>query len=129
MGMPDKQQEQIGFMARLYRALGPIAGGLMLDFVDLATLGPIGLFLGPFLGFAAAMWICSIYRFSLRTKIWLSLLAGLYCMVPMTEPFPLATITMAFCRFFEGPPPPTPENNHPKPTSPERKTVESTTIK
>ncbi len=127
MSMPENP-EQFGWTSRLYRALGPIAGGLVLDFVDLATLGPIGLFLGPFLGFAAAMWICSIYRFSLRTKIWLSLLAGLYCMVPMTEPFPLATITMAFCRFFEGPPPSPPENDPPEPPLPERKTVESKTI-
>lgn len=127
--MPDQEQQfgLFGLLSRLYRALGPIAGGLALDFVDLATLGPMGLVLGPFLGFAAAMWICSIYRFSLRTKIWLSLLAGLYCMVPMTEPFPLATLTMAFCRFFEGPPPPPPENTE-KPSKSSRKSVESKTV-
>lgn len=117
------EREQYGFLTRLSRALGPIAGGLLLDFVDLATLGPIGLFLGPFLGFAAGLWICSAYRFSTRTKIVLSLLAGIYCMIPMTEPFPLATLVAACCRFFEKP-----ATESAKPEASKRKHVDSKTI-
>jgi hypothetical protein len=102
--MNEEQPQQTGFFWRLHRALGPILGGLLLDFTDLATYGPMGI-LGPFLGAAVVLWICSLYRFSVRTKILLAFLGGVYCMVPMTEPLPIATLVCAVCRFFEKPPP------------------------
>ena len=102
--MMDDQQQQPGFIFRLHRALGPILGGLLLDFTDLATFGPMGI-LGPILGAAVVLWICSLYRFSVKTKIILAFLGGVYCMAPMTEPFPIATLVCAACRFFEKPPP------------------------
>lgn len=98
----NESQEQSGLLWRLHRALGPIAGGLLLDFTDLATFGPLGV-LGPFLGAAVVLWMSSLYRFSLKTKIFLAFLAGVYCMVPMTEPFPIATLVCVACRFFEKP--------------------------
>jgi hypothetical protein len=100
----EEPSQQPGFFWRLHRALGPILGGLLLDFTDLATFGPMGI-LGPFLGAAVVLWICSLYRFSTRTKILLAFLGGVYCTVPMTEPFPIATLVCAACRFFEKPPP------------------------
>ena len=100
----NEQQQQPGFLWRLHRALGPILGGLLLDFTDLATFGPMGI-LGPFLGAAVVLWISSLYRFSVKTKILLAFLGGVYCTVPMTEPFPIATLVCAACRFFEKPPP------------------------
>lgn len=122
------EEKQLGWMQRLHRALGPIAGGLVLDFVDLATLGPIGLIAGPFLGFAAAMWVCSVYNFSTSKKIWLSLLAGLYCTIPMTAPFPLATLTMALCRFFENSSPTSKTSSRVQASPNRRKTVSSKTV-
>jgi len=98
----NEQQQQPGFLWRLHRALGPIAGGLLLDFTDLATFGPMGI-LGPILGAAVVLWICSLYRFSVKTKILLAFLGGVYCTAPMTEPFPIATLVCAACRFFEKP--------------------------
>jgi hypothetical protein len=98
----NEQQSQSGLVWRLHRALGPILGGLLLDFTDLATFGPLGI-LGPILGAAVVLWISMLYQFSLRTKIILAFLAGIYCMVPMTEPFPIATLVCAACRFFEKP--------------------------
>ena len=97
-------EQQPGLFWRLHRALGPILGGLLLDFTDLATFGPMGV-LGPVLGAAVVLWICSLYRFSVKTKILLAFLGGVYCTVPMTEPFPVATLVCAVCRFFEKPPP------------------------
>ncbi|MHC5155010.1 MAG: hypothetical protein ACYSO3_02575 [Planctomycetota bacterium] len=86
--------------------MGPILGGLLLDFI---------------LGAAVVLWICSLYRFSVKTKIILAFLGGVYCMVPMTEPFPIATLVCAACRFFEKPSnPPNNSENHPN-----RKFVES----
>lgn len=99
----NEEPQQPGFFWRLHRALGPILGGLLLDFTDLATFGPMGI-LGPILGAAVVLWICSLYRFSVKTKIILAFLGGVYCMVPMTEPFPIATLVCAVCRFFEKPP-------------------------
>ena len=95
-------EQQPGLFWRLHRALGPILGGLLLDFTDLATFGPMGI-LGPVLGAAVVLWICSLYRFSVKTKILLAFLGGVYCTVPMTEPFPVATLVCAVCRFFEKP--------------------------
>ncbi|MHC5214649.1 MAG: hypothetical protein ACYSOO_08705 [Planctomycetota bacterium] len=100
----EEHSQQPGFFWRLHRALGPILGGLLLDFADLATYGPMGI-LGPFLGAAVVLWITSLYRFSVKTKIILAFLGGVYCMVPMTEPFPIATLVCAACRFFEKPSP------------------------
>ncbi|MHC4926350.1 MAG: hypothetical protein ACYTER_03285 [Planctomycetota bacterium] len=120
----SEKPKQPGMLTRLSRALGPIAGGLILDFVDLATLGPIGLVVGPFLGFATGFWICSAYRFSIWTKISLSLLAGLYCMIPMTGPLPLATLVAACCRFFEQ----TSKRTENDRTEPPRKHVDSKTV-
>ncbi len=111
-----------GFLSRLNRALGPLAAGLLLDFADLATFGPIGIVAGFFVGITVALWICSIYRFPLRTKVIMALLAGLYCMVPMTELLPLATLVAAGCRFFEQPP------SEPPAQSASRKKVASTVI-
>ena len=111
-------------MARLHRALGPILGGLLLDFTDLSTFGPMGFFLGPFLGAAVVLWLSSLYRFSVKTKIVLAFLAGVYCTVPMTELVPVATLVCAACRFFEKPPSPPNEKSE---NQPKRKFVESTT--
>ena len=96
----NEQQQQPGYLWRLHRALGPILGGLLLDFTDLATFGPMGI-LGPILGAAVVLWISSLYNFSVKTKIILAFLGGVYCTVPMTEPFPIATLVCAACRFFE----------------------------
>ena len=120
--MMDDQQQQPGFIFRLHRALGPILGGLLLDFTDLATFGPMGI-LGPILGAAVVLWISSLYRFSVKTKIILAFLGGVYCTVPMTEPFPIATLVCAACRFFEKP---APNEHEEKPDDQEkRKFVES----
>ena len=118
--MTNKPPQQPGFIWRMHRALGQILGGLLLDFTDLATFGPMGI-LGPFLGAAVVLWITSLYRFSVRTKIILAFLGGVYCMVPMTEPFPIATLVCAACRFFEKP------SNAPSDSEnkPNRKFVES----
>jgi len=118
----NEQQQQPGFFWRLHRALGPILGGLLLDFTDLATFGPMGI-LGPVLGAAVVLWICSLYRFSVKTKILLAFLGGVYCTVPMTEPFPIATLVCAVCRFFEKPP--TNEHEEKSTNRGKRKFVES----
>jgi hypothetical protein len=123
--MKQIDKQKYDFLRRLHRSIGPIAGGLILDLVDLATFGPIGLFGGWILGAAVGWWIASIYGFSKQAKITLATLAGLYCMVPFTEPIPLATIVSAIARFFEKPPQKPPENDD---DNPPRKWIDSKTM-
>jgi hypothetical protein len=86
-------------LLRLHRALGPLAGGLILDGVDLLTFGPIGIFGGFLLGGAVGWWITSIYGFQPRMRALLALAAAVYTAIPLTEPFPLATAISALGRF------------------------------
>ena len=98
-----KIQNNANVFTRLTYALGPLAGGMLLDVMDLATLGPIGIGFGWLLGGGVAWWIGSIYGFSFDKKVILAALAAVYCSVPMTEMLPVATIVSAACRFFEEP--------------------------
>ena len=90
-------------LARLHRALGPLAGGLILDFVDIATFGPVGILGGFLVGALAGWWVSSIYEFSPRSRVLLAVLAAVYTAVPLTEPLPLATAISALARFRERP--------------------------
>lgn len=94
--IPDRRET---LLLRLYRALGPLAGGIILDLTDLATFGPVGLAGGLFVGIAVGSWICSIYGLSWQTRFLVAVVAGIYCTIPMTEMLPLATLISAIARF------------------------------
>lgn len=111
---------------RLKRSVGPLAGGIILDLLDLATLMPFGLAYGWLLGAAVAWWIGSLYGFSRGKKLLLSALAAVYCIVPLTEFIPLATLLAVAVRFFEEPETPGPK---PPPPPSGRKQVESKEVK
>ena len=88
-----------GLPQRLYNAVFPILGGLILDFADLATFGPIGIYTGMIVGGVIGWLISDIYGFSKSGRTICSVLAGLYCMVPGTFFLPLATVVSAVARF------------------------------
>jgi hypothetical protein len=88
-------------LERLHRALGPLAGGIIIDFIDLVTFGPIGLVVGPVVGGLVGWWVSSIYGFGPRGRALVAFLAAIYCTVPFTELFPLATMVAATARFRE----------------------------
>ena len=100
-GEPGEPQKE-PIIYRLYRAFGPLAGGLILDMVDLATFGPLGI-AGFFIGGLIGWWISSIYGFSRKVRLAWALLAGFYCLVPFTEFVPVATIISACARVRERP--------------------------
>ena len=108
--VPDDQQKEDEpegqkrepLIHRLHRAFGPLAGGLILDMVDLSTWGPLGIF-GFFIGLVIGWWISSIYSFSTKIRVIWALLAGFYCLVPFTEFVPVATIISACARLRENP--------------------------
>jgi len=87
------------FSERIYNALGPLAGGIILDCMDLVTSGPFCLLLGPILGALAGWWITSIYQFPKKDRILWSAIAAIYCTIPFTGILPVATIISAISRF------------------------------
>ena len=97
--MTTQTRTEESLLVRLHRALGPIAGGLILDFVDLVTFGPLGLLGGFMLGGVAAWWITSIYRLSPIKRLVFVVLAMAYTAAPLTSVIPLATLISACARF------------------------------
>ena len=87
------------FFKRLHRTLGPLAGGLLLDTLDLATFGPFGIYAGWFIGLAVGWWMALLYDFRPSTRFLFASLAAIYLTLPMTEFIPVATLISAFARF------------------------------
>lgn len=90
-----------GTTRRLNRAFGPVVAGLIIDLVDLATFGPIGLFLGLLVGGLAGYWMGRALGLSRKSSLYFALVAGVYCTIPGTEFIPLATLAGAYARFRE----------------------------
>ncbi len=108
---PPSPAQPFGMLDRLNHAFGPVLAGLIIDFLDLATFGPAGLFLGPPVGGLAGYWLGRALGLRPRHALYCALAAGLYCTVPFTEVVPVATIIGACVRFWEsGKRPHTPED-------------------
>jgi len=84
---------------RLLQRLGPILGGLLIDGIDLASYGPLGIG-GLLVGAFAAWWLTSGTRLNLKTRIFVSAITGIYCLTPFTEILPLATIVATIGKFL-----------------------------
>ncbi|MBN1968244.1 MAG: hypothetical protein JXR48_09595 [Candidatus Delongbacteria bacterium] len=86
---------------KVHKALGPIAGGIILDLADLATFGPIGFYIGMIAGATISYYISTFYKLDKFTTILVMLIGGIYCTIPFTEAIPAATIVTALIRLFE----------------------------
>jgi len=51
-------------------------------------------------GGVVGFWLTTLYGFSLPLRLFWSLVAGIYCTIPFTGPFPIATAISASHRFF-----------------------------
>ena len=92
-----------GFLERLSYALGPLGVGFILDALDLATFGPIGLCLGALVG-GYAGWILSKHEgIDRNLRIAFAICAAAYMTIPFTEAIPAATILVMLARFYAGP--------------------------
>jgi hypothetical protein len=91
------------FLRRLYYALGPLAAGIVLDALDLATFGPVGLVAGAVVGAYAGWMIGTFEGLGRDGRIAIALCAAVYMTVPMTEPYPVATVFTLVARFFRDP--------------------------
>ena len=95
----DDSLNQLSWGERLLRSFGPLAGGYLLDLMDLATFGPVGFYLGPVLGGLLGWWLATVYRFGVLGQSVMTFITALYCVLPGTELLPLATIVLALVRF------------------------------
>jgi hypothetical protein len=101
--LDSSRETNASFWRRLYFALGPIAGCMVLDLADFLTLGPIGLVIGVPVGAAIGWWLGSLYGFQTQGRAVLAVLSGIYCTIPFTEVIPVATIVGAIARFYDPP--------------------------
>ncbi len=81
--------------------IGPIAAGVILDLVDFATLGPIGLWAGLVLGGAAGYLLATGMGVRHDRRLGYALAAGAYCTLPFTAYLPAATLLGALIRLRE----------------------------
>lgn len=99
---PDQQGEpKAVVLRRANRILGPVIAGMIIDLVDFATFGPVGLVLGFPFGGLAGYWMGRALGFGARGSMWCGIASGVYCTIPGTEFIPLATIVGACARFNE----------------------------
>lgn len=94
-------EEELSLFQRLRHSLGPILPGLLIDLVDLLTLGPVGLAFGMIAGGAAGYWIGKQYGLPRDKRIKGCIIAGLYCAMPFTGFLPMGTIIGAYVRFHQ----------------------------
>ena len=91
-GKADKSSSVPTDSSRVKRFLTALVAGGVVDAVDLATFGPVGLMLGLLAGGAVGWWLAPELGFS-RTRRWLgAALSGLYCMTPLTALMPVASV-------------------------------------
>jgi hypothetical protein len=83
------------------RAFGPVVAGMIIDVIDFATFGPLGLMFGLVFGGGVAWYICSLYGLTFKQKLAWSLAAGIYCTIPGTEFIPVGTMVGACVRYWE----------------------------
>ena len=92
-----------GFLHRLCFALGPLGAGIVLDLLDLATFGPIGIFAGTLVGGCAGWILGGFEAFDRSLRIAFAICAAAYMTIPFTEMIPVATMLVLVARFFQGP--------------------------
>lgn len=86
--------------------LSPVVAGALLDLVDLATLGPIGLWAGLALGGVAGWVLATGLGVPRERRLRYALVAGVYCMLPYTAWLPAGTLVGALVRWRERSAPP-----------------------
>jgi hypothetical protein len=85
---------------RLHYALGPLAGGIIIDVADVISAGPVGPLGGMLIGMPVGWYVASMYGFQTPSRLLIATLSGVYCLIPRTELIPLATMISACSRFF-----------------------------
>ena len=82
-------------------SLGPVAAGFLLDLVDLATFGPIGLWTGAVLGGLAGYFLAAALNVLPKRRWVYAGVAAVYCTLPFTAFLPCATLLGTIIRWRE----------------------------
>lgn len=80
---------------RARHAVSPVVAGLLLDLVDLATFGPVGLYGGFLVAAGLGWWLGGQYGLTRRGRFLAALGAAIYSATPATEWMPLGTLAGA----------------------------------
>lgn len=86
-------------LGRLNHAMGPVVAGMIIDAVDLVTVGPIGLVIGIPVGAIAGYWLGQSMALEKNACLFCAVAAGIYCTIPFTELLPLGTMVGALVRY------------------------------
>lgn len=70
----------------------PVLAAMAIDLADFAMMGPTGLVAGLFVGFALTLVLSLATGARPKRALLLGLLGGVYCMLPVTDLVPLATL-------------------------------------
>jgi uncharacterized membrane protein len=79
----------------------PFLAAALLDAVDLATWGPLGLSLGFVLGALSGWFLSESLGFKPQNRWMGAALGGVYCMTPGTSVLPVATVVTAVRQLSE----------------------------
>lgn len=74
----------------------PLAAGVVIDLLNLATRGPRGMLLGLALGLGVGYYLGRRLGLERSRSLGLGSLCGIYCALPGTELLPLATLIGAY---------------------------------
>ena len=81
--------------------LGPIAAGFLLDLVDFATYGPIGLWTGLAVGGLTGYFLAASLGARPERRLLYAVFAGVYCTLPFTAFMPAGTLLGALVQLRE----------------------------
>ena len=87
------------------KVLGPVLAGLMLDLLDFATYGPVGLSAGLVVGGIGGYFLAWSLGVDSSRRLFYAGLAGIYCMMPFTAFLPVATVLGTIIQLRESDPP------------------------
>ena len=90
-------------LARVYYAIGPIGAGAVLDILDVATYGPVGLLIGGLVGGLAGWVLADCEGLGPKTRNICVAAAAVYMTIPLTEPIPVGTTLGVLSRLFRQP--------------------------
>ncbi|MCG8591883.1 MAG: hypothetical protein MJE66_21525 [Proteobacteria bacterium] len=87
--------------SRVRRALLGLVSGALLDLLDFATFGPVGVAWGAALGGLAGYGLATLQGLTPRVRWAWAVASGLYCAFPLTEWVPLASVVATLTAWLE----------------------------